>query len=135
MSRLLRVISLSILVLVLDIPLPQAAFAATATQPVSGVVLMSPTVQLFGHVTLIDSYAFSSGTACYAVLELRDVPGKSIVVRPAGERLQSLLETALATGNLVAVVGQGVSISPPPRGGTWNMEVYSIDEVALYNKK
>jgi hypothetical protein len=133
MSILLRVISLSMLVLFLNTPLAQTSFAASTTQPISGVVLMPPTVQLFGHVTLINCYALSN--SCYAVIELRDTPGKTIVVRSSEQRLQSLLETALATGNLVAFVGQGAFFPSPPRGGTWNMDVYSIDEVTVYNKK
>ncbi|HWR09546.1 hypothetical protein [Sporomusa sp.] len=133
MSILLRAISLSLLVLVLNLPIAQNGFSATATQPVSGVILMPPLVQQFGHVTLINCYALSN--SCYAVVELRDPPGKTIVVRSSEQRLQSLLETALATGNLIAFVGQTVFVQSPPRGGTWNMEVYSIDEVTLYNKK
>lgn len=133
MSILLRAISLSMLVLFLNTPLAQTSFAASTTQPISGVVLMPPTVQLFGHVTLINCYALSN--SCYAVIELRDTPGKTIVVRSSEQRLQSLLETALATGNLIAFVGQGTFFQSPPRGGTWNMDVYSIDEVTVYNKK
>lgn len=133
MSRTLRVIGLAMLVLFLNTPLLQIGFAATTIPPVSGVVLMPPLVQLYGHVTLINCYANSN--SCYAVIELRDTPGKSIVVRTSEQRLQSLLETGLATGNLISFVGQGVIIQSPPRGGTWNMEVYSIDEVTVYNKK
>ncbi len=130
MSRILRAV---ILLLLLTTSLLQTGYAAPAPPPVSGVVLMPPNVQLFGHVSLINCYAPSN--SCYAVVELRDTPGKSIVIRTAETRLQSLLETALATGNLIAFVGQGVLVQSPPRGGTWNMEVYSIDEITLYNKK
>ncbi|WP_371378673.1 hypothetical protein [Sporomusa aerivorans] len=131
MSKLLRAVSLALLLL--TTPMLAAGQAATAVPPVSGVVLMPPNVQLFGHVSLINCYALSN--SCYAVVELRDTPGKSVVVRTAETRLQSLLETALATGNLIAFVGQGVLVQSPPRGGTWNLEVYAIDEVTLYNRK
>jgi hypothetical protein len=134
MSILLRVIVLSMLAALLHLPLSQPGFAAVVpAPPVSDVVLLPPTVQLYGHVTMIDVYSLSSG--CYAVIELRNTPGKTVVVRLADDRLQSLLETALATGNLISFVGQRVTVSSPPRGGSWNMDAYAIDEIALYNKK
>lgn len=128
-SKLLR----AVLFLLLMTSLLQTGYAAAATAPVTGVALMPPNVQLFGHVSLINCYVLSN--SCYAVVELRDTPGKSVVIRTAETRLQSLLETALATGNLIAFVGQGVLVQSPPRGGTWNMEVYAIDEITLYNRK
>ena len=130
MSKLLRAVTL---LLLLTTSLLPAGYAATAVPPVSGVVLMPPNVQLFGHISLINCYVLSN--SCYAVVELRDTPGKSVVIRTTETKLQSLLETALATGNLIAFVGQGVLVQSPPRGGTWNMEVYAIDEVTLYNHK
>lgn len=133
MRKLLGLIGFAMLVLVVNTPVAHPSFAAAATPPVSGVVLMPPLVQLYGHITLINCYANSN--SIYAVVELRDTPGKSIVVRTSEPRLQSLLETALATGNHISFVGQGVIVQSPPRGGTWNMEVYSIDEVTVYNKK
>jgi hypothetical protein len=93
---------------------------------------MPPTVQLFGHVKLIDGYVRGSFIGCYGVIELRDTPGKTVVIIPSDQRLRSLLETALATGNTISFVGQGVKSSPPPRGGSWNMDVYNIDEITLY---
>jgi hypothetical protein len=48
-------------------------------------------------------------------------------------RLQSLLETALATGNLVDCWSRLLTNPPTPRGGTWAVDVYSIDGVILYN--
>jgi hypothetical protein len=47
--------------------------------------------------------------------------------------LQSLLETALATGNLIAFWGEKLTNPPSPRGGTWAVDVYAIDGVILYN--
>ncbi|MCM0760540.1 MULTISPECIES: hypothetical protein [Sporomusa] len=132
MNIVLKAISLGLLILFLNLPLTQTHSAATVNQPVSGVALMPPMVQLSGHVTLINCYAPSN--SCYAVIELREPPGKAIVVRTSEQKLQSLLETALATGKLISFVGQNVMIASPPRGGTWNMEVYAIDEITLYNK-
>lgn len=133
MRYLVRASRLFLLVLFFSIPFVQTGFAAPGPQPVIGVVLMPPAVHLYGHVALINCYA--PANSFYAVIDLRDTPGKSIVIRSAEQRLQSLLETALATGNLVSFVGQGVFVQSPPRGGTWNMEVYQIDEVTVYNKK
>jgi hypothetical protein len=48
-------------------------------------------------------------------------------------RLQSLLETALATGNLIAFWGRKLTFPPTPRGGTWIVDVYSTDGVILYS--
>ncbi|SCM81567.1 conserved exported hypothetical protein [uncultured Sporomusa sp.] len=132
MRILLKAISLGLLILLLNLPLTQRHSDATAAPPVSGVVLMSPLVELSGHVMLINCYAPSN--SCYAVVELRAPSGKAIVVRTSEPRLQSLLETALATGKLISFVGQNILSPSPPRGGNWNMEVYSIDEITLYNK-
>lgn len=136
MSIRLRVISLSLLLLIFTTPLAKISDAATPNQPISDVVLMSPNVQLFGHVKLVNGYVRGSFSGCYAVIALRDTPGKTIVIIPSDQRLRSLLETALATGYIVSFVGQCVNIStPPPRGGSWNMDVYNIDEITLYDSK
>jgi hypothetical protein len=42
---------------------------------------------------------------------------------------------ALATGNLIAFRGYRLLNPPTPRGGTWIVDVYSIDGVILYNMK
>lgn len=68
-------------------------------------------------------------------MALRDPPGKLVAVLTSEPRLQSLLETALATGNLIAFLGQKLSNPPTPRGGTWAVEVYSMDGVILYTMK
>lgn len=90
-------------------------------------------VELFGHVTLVEGYALSGFTGCHALVALRDTPGKTVAVLTSEVRLQSLLETALATGHLIAFLGQLLAVPPTPRGGTWSVEVYSIDGVILYN--
>jgi len=58
-----------------------------------------------------------------------------VAVLTTEHRLQTLLETALATGNLIAFWGKKLSKPPTPRGGTWAVDVYSIDGVILYNMK
>jgi hypothetical protein len=96
---------------------------------------VAPTVELFGHVTLVEGYALPSYIGCHALVALRDTPGKTVAVITSEHRLQSLLETALATKNLIAFWGQKLSNPPTPRGGTWIVDVYSIDGVILYNMK
>lgn len=91
------------------------------------------TVELFGHVTLVEGYDLPTYVGCHALVALRDTPGKTVAVLTSEERLQSLLETALSTGNLIAFFGQKLSTPPTPRGGTWAVDVYSIDGVILYN--
>jgi hypothetical protein len=91
------------------------------------------TEELFGHVTLVEGYDLPSYTGCHALVALRDTPGKTVAVLTSEQRLQSLLETALATGNLIAFWGYRLLNPPTPRGGTWSVDVYSIDGVILYN--
>jgi hypothetical protein len=98
-------------------------------------MIASPTVELFGHVTLVEGYALSSYTGCHALVSLRDTPGKTVAVLTSEQRLQSLLEMALSSGNLIAFLGRLLSSPPTPRGGTWSVPVYSIDGVILYNMK
>jgi hypothetical protein len=68
-------------------------------------------------------------------LTLRDTPAVTVAVLTNQSRLQSLLETALATGNLIAFLGQKLTNPPTPRGRTWAVEVYGIDGVILYGMK
>lgn len=91
--------------------------------------------ELFGHVTLVEGYALTSFTGCHALVSLRDTPGKTVAVLTSEIRLQSLLETALATGNLIAFWGVKQTNPPTPMGGTWAVDVYSISNVILYNLK
>lgn len=74
------------------------------------------TVELFGHVTLVEGYAIPTYIGCHALVALRDTPGKTIAVLTTETRLQSLLETALATGNLIAFWGQLLANPPTPSG-------------------
>ena len=94
---------------------------------------VATTVELFGHVTLVEGYALTSFVGCHALVALRDTPGKTVAVLTSEQRLQSLLETALDTGNLIAFLGQQLANPPTPRGGTWQVDVYGIDGVILYS--
>ncbi|MBV9210672.1 MAG: hypothetical protein JOZ52_08590, partial [Acidobacteria bacterium] len=69
----------------------------------------------------------------HALVSLRDTPGKTVAVLTTEVRLQSLLETALDTGKLIAFLGRKLTNPPTPRGGTWGVEVYQIDGIILYN--
>lgn len=93
------------------------------------------TVELFGHVTLVEGYSLMSYTGCHALISLRDTPGKIVAVLTTEHRLQTLLETALSTGNLVAFFGQKLTNPPTPRGGTWSVDVYNTDGLILYSMK
>jgi hypothetical protein len=93
-----------------------------------------PATELFGHVTLVEGYALlHQFHGCHALVDLRDSPGTTVAVLTHDARLQGLLETALATGNLIAFWGQELTNPPTPRGGTWSVKVYGIDGVILYN--
>jgi hypothetical protein len=93
------------------------------------------TVELFGHVTLVEGYALTNFNGCHALIALRDMPGKTVAVLTSQHRLQTLLETGLSTGNLVAFFGQKLTNPPTPRGGTWGVDVYGIDGIILYSMK
>jgi hypothetical protein len=90
-------------------------------------------VELFGHVTLVEGYALTNFTGCHALVALRDTPGKTVAVMTTEHRLQTLLETALATGHLIAFLGTLQANPLTPRGGTWAVDVYAIDGVILYS--
>ncbi len=98
--------------------------------------LATPTlVELFGHVTLVEGYSLTTFNGCHALVALRDTPGQTIAVITPQIRLQSLLETALATGNLIAFWGYKMANPPTPRGGKWIVDAYSINGVILYSMK
>ena len=92
-----------------------------------------PLVELFGHVTLVEGYSLPNFHGCHALVALRDTPGKTVAVLTTQHRLQTLLETALASRNLIAFFGRKLTDPPTPRGGTWAVDVYRIDGVILYN--
>lgn len=93
---------------------------------------VAPTVELFGHVVLVQGYALSNFTGIHALVRLRDTTDKTVAVLTTQHRLQTLLETALTSGNLIAFFGRLQANPPAPRGGTWAVDGYSIDGVILY---
>jgi hypothetical protein len=111
--------------------------ATTAVEAPTRGIKVDPTAikveELFGHVTLVEGYALPAYTGCHALVALRDAPGTTVAVLTTEQRLQSLLEEALATGNLIAFWGYKLTNPPTPRGGTWSVDVYQIDGVILYN--
>lgn len=107
---------------------PRTALRRPARPPVMG-----PVVELFGHVTLVESYTLPAFTGCHALVALRDTPGVTVAVLTAETRHQELMTAALATGNLIAFWGQKYAIPPTPRGGTWSVDVYSTSGIILYN--
>jgi hypothetical protein len=97
---------------------------------------LGPMVELFGHVTLVEGYALTNFVGCHALVALRDTPGTTVAVLTSEQRLQSLFETALATGNLIGFTGQKYTSNPPtPGGGSWIVDVYSVVDVILYSIK
>jgi hypothetical protein len=92
-------------------------------------------VELFGHVTLVEGYALPNFVGCHALVLLRDTPNKTVAVLTSAPNLQNLLETALATGNLIAFRGGKSATPPTPLGGTWSVDVYLIDSMILYSMK
>ena len=89
----------------------------------------------FGHVTLVEGIVLPSFVGCWAVVALRDKPGKDVGVLTTEQRLQSLLETALATGNLIAFSGHQLAYTPWGGPGTAADDLYGINLVTLYSSK
>lgn len=76
--------------------------------------------------------AYPVKTYMHALVWLRDTPDKTVAVITKQQRLQTLLESALTAGYLMAFFGKLQSNPPTPRGGTWAVDVYAIDGVILY---
>jgi hypothetical protein len=94
---------------------------------------MGPVVELFGHVTLVESYTVPGFTGCHALVALRDSPGVTVAVLTTEIRHQELMTAALAKGYLIAFWGQKYTVPPTPRGGTWSVDVYNTSGIILYN--
>jgi hypothetical protein len=93
-----------------------------------------PTVELFGHVTLVESYETNGYIGCHALVALRDTPGTTIAVITTSERHQLQFDAALTTDNLIAFRGSLLTNPPTPLGGTWAVKVYgNVLSVILYN--
>lgn len=120
--------------------MPKKVTATTPSNGIQGAGLAAAapqavTQELFGTVTLVEGYDLPAYKGIHALVALRDTPSKTIAVMTTQARLQSLLETALSTGNLVDLWARRLANPPTPRGGSWNVEVYSIDGVILYSFK
>ena len=92
-------------------------------------------VELFGHVRLVENHGLANFEGAHAVIELRDHPGVMVAVLTKQYRLQSLLESAVTSGNLVGFMGTPMPVPPAPRTGNWAMDVYTIDGVTLYSAR
>ena len=92
-----------------------------------------PRVQLFGHVTFVKAMALPAYLGSYALVALRDTPGKTVAAMTPEHNLQTVFETALTTGNLISFEGSKPANPPAPQGGTWAVDVYLIDVVQVYN--
>ena len=94
-----------------------------------------PYVQLIGHVGLINGFSYSGFTGCVADINLKGAPSRMIWVLTTDHHLQTLLETALATGNLVSATGQARSL--PAEGPLAGMsgELFDLTGLTLYNSK
>jgi len=90
--------------------------------------------ELFGHVTLVEGYSLPNFHGCHALVNLRDAPGKTVAILTQEHRLQTLLETALQTGALVAFWGRLMANPEAPRGGTWTVDVYDSDGIIVYDR-
>ncbi len=92
-------------------------------------------VELAGHVTLVNGFDLPNFNGCYALITLSDPPANTIAVLTGEHKLQTLLETALSTGYLVRVHGVPMVNTPPPTGSSWDpgIDVYGINQVTLYN--
>jgi hypothetical protein len=89
----------------------------------------------FGHVRLVEGIVLPSFVGCWAVVGLRDTPGKEVGLITTEQRLQSLLETALATGNLLEFGGHQDARLPWASGAVADIDVYKITGVTLYSFK
>jgi hypothetical protein len=105
------------------------------TDATAALMAESTSVELFGHVFLVEGYDLPNFLGCHALVALRDTPNKTVAVMTSEHSLQTLLETALATGNLIAFRGSKAFNPPTPLGGTWAVEVYLINSIILYGMK
>jgi hypothetical protein len=96
--------------------------------------LSENTVQLFGHVTLVNGYDSDMYKGCHALIKLRG-ENKTIAVLTEAHHMQTLMESALVGNKLVSVHAFKYSIPPTVSPGSWNpgLEVYLLERAILYN--
>ena len=87
----------------------------------------------YGHVRLVEGIVLPSFVGCWAVVVLRDTPGKEVGLITTEQRLQSLLETALATGFLIEFGGHSVATLPWAPGAAADVDMYKVTGVTVYN--
>ena len=90
------------------------------------------TKQLFGHVTLVQSYAVLSGDTGYCLVRLRNST-KTVAVFTNEAHMYATMRTGLTTGNLVNFVGKKLTNPPTPRGGSWGVDVYEPVSFTVYS--
>ena len=95
---------------------------------------LPPQVAFAGHVRLVEGIVLPTFVGCHAVVVLSDPPGKEIGVVTSEQRLQSLLETALATGNLMHCYGHQIFHVPWAEDTAVQDDLYRINLVTLYNQ-
>ena len=99
--------------------------------PIKAKALKS-TIQLFGHVILVQSYAVLSGDTGYCLVRLRDEP-RTVAVFTDEPHMYGTMRTGLETGNLITFVGELLTNPPTPTGGSWAVDVYSPTSFAVYS--
>jgi hypothetical protein len=102
-----------------------ASVPASVTTPVP--------VELVGHVAFVERNVPTNFNGMRALLKLRDPPGGTVVVVATQLRLQTLLVSALNSGNLIACLGERIAAPPVPQGRTQAVDVYAVDGVILYS--
>lgn len=91
--------------------------------------LTRASTEAFGHVSRVEAYS----DGCRAIITLRDAPGVMVALVTSEHRLQTLLETALKTGFLIAFWGTPMMSPPTPRPDAWAVDAYEIDRVIVYD--
>jgi len=91
---------------------------------------LGPRVELFGHLKLVQADTTVGYPDFYAAITLRDTPGKVIGVLTSEQRLQSLLQTAFITGNLISFNAQEFTSN-----SNTETDLYRLNSVTLYSDK
>ena len=92
-------------------------------------------IELFGHVVVLNAFALANGAGCTAPISVRNEPPRSVTLYTAEPRLQTVLETALATGHLISALGHAITADSVPGTSGVTGELIEIKEVVLYNNK